>query len=432
MRILVLSLETWRDDTNGGNVLSNIFSEFNAEFAQVYCSSGIPQNKLCKKYFQMTDGMAIQNILHHTPMGKKFYLSESVKNDELSGDVKISKLKKIASCETMRVARQMVWGLSNYKNEQLDRFVLDFNPDIIFAPCYGVTYMLSLTRHIAKIIKKPIISYISDDSYSFRQVRFSPVFWLNRLVIRSAIKKTWGLYQLIYTMTEEQKNYMERLGKPVKILCKSGEFKALKIEKSIHNPIRFIYAGGIYLNRWKTLMLLVSCMRKINSSEIKCVLDIYTGNALNKRALAILNDGVTSRVHGTIPYDQLMEEYHNSDVALHVEGLDIKNRLLVRMSFSTKILDCLDSSCAVMAICDKKQGGFYYLKQEDAAICVSNEDEILKALEEICSNPEILLEYRNKAVECGKRNHYKEKISNGLKEDFKAVLDNENRVDKLL
>ena len=64
MRILVLSKEAWRDDQNGGNVLSNIFSGFHAEFAQITCAAAKPSNSLCKKYFQMTDSMMMDYCRH--------------------------------------------------------------------------------------------------------------------------------------------------------------------------------------------------------------------------------------------------------------------------------------------------------------------------------------------------------------------------------
>ena len=70
MKVLVLSAEVWRDDKNGGNVLSNIFEGLDAEFAQVYCNPGEPDNFLCKRYYQMTDGMVVRNILKREKMGK--------------------------------------------------------------------------------------------------------------------------------------------------------------------------------------------------------------------------------------------------------------------------------------------------------------------------------------------------------------------------
>ena len=113
--------------------------------------------------------------------------------------------------------------------------------------------------------------------------------------------------------------------------------------------------------------------------------------------------------------------YQNSDIALHVESFDIKNKLLVRMSFSTKIVDCLSSGCAVMAVCDEKQGGIDYLKKEDAAICISNLDEIQKKLAEIVKDNEIIYKYKKKAEECCLRNHNVSQIEDMIKKDFESL-----------
>ena len=231
MKILILSLETWKNDTNGGNVLSNLFENFDAEYAQIYCSAGMPQNNICKKYFQMTDAMAIKNIVKKENMGQEIIIDNFKINNELDIDNTINKIKNKGNFGFLRVFRQIVWALSNYKNERLKKFILDFNPDIIFAPCYGSTYMLSLTRYVAKLTNKPVISYISDDFYSFKQINLSPVFWINRLIIRKKVRQTWKYYSLIYTMTDTQKEVMSKLGKPIKILKKSGTFNKYNEKK---------------------------------------------------------------------------------------------------------------------------------------------------------------------------------------------------------
>ena len=60
MNILVISYEAWRETNNGGNVLSNIFSAFpNENIAQIYCSGELPENGICKKYFQISDSMLL-------------------------------------------------------------------------------------------------------------------------------------------------------------------------------------------------------------------------------------------------------------------------------------------------------------------------------------------------------------------------------------
>ena len=61
MRILIIADEVWNDSIHGNNVLTNWFEDFPAEFAEIYCSPGIPKNSICKKYFQITDKGVIYN-----------------------------------------------------------------------------------------------------------------------------------------------------------------------------------------------------------------------------------------------------------------------------------------------------------------------------------------------------------------------------------
>ena len=72
MKVLILSAEVWQDGTNGGNVLSNIFSDMNFELAQVYCNPGVPENNCCTRYYQMTDSMVLHSFLRHKPIGNAF------------------------------------------------------------------------------------------------------------------------------------------------------------------------------------------------------------------------------------------------------------------------------------------------------------------------------------------------------------------------
>ena len=82
MKVLIISAEVWQDGRNGGNVLSNIFGNSDWEFAQIYCNPGTPQNSICKKYYQMTDGMVLRNFFLHKPIGNEFVLKDSFLDNE--------------------------------------------------------------------------------------------------------------------------------------------------------------------------------------------------------------------------------------------------------------------------------------------------------------------------------------------------------------
>lgn len=424
MKVLVISAEVWQDGTNGGNVLSNIFCDTGFEFAQIYCNPGEPQNNLCTHYYQMTDSMVLRNLLTRKPIGRQFDLqSQKGEQEEMAAaerpNKKFYKFFHNHRFGIFYLARNIAWNCSNWKNDNLRQFIIQYDPDIIFAPCYGNKFMLRLTRYAAELTGKKVISYISDDSYTLKQFNLSPLYWLNRFSVRHQLRKTFPYYSLVYTMTETQKVQCERdFGANMKILLKSVPNDEIPDKNNVGMPIRVVYAGGIYLNRWQTLAAVADAIRKINKNSKKMQLDIYTANEVSKKINALLNDGESSFIHSSVSQKELRDIYRKSDIALHVESFDLKNRLAVRMSFSTKITDCLCSGCAVMAICDAKQGGYVYLQNEDAAICISNRTEIDNTFMGICKKPIIIMDYANKAKKCCQNNHDRRRNSQMIMDDF--------------
>lgn len=420
MRILIVSYESWRETNNGGNVLSNIFESFSdAEFAQVYCSGELPQNSLCKKYYQISDLMLLNKTkgirLEERDYSIERITSEIVPENNIKN--RIPNLFRNASL----LAREVLWQIFNWKTSDLVAFVKDFNPDIIFAPCYSYFHVSQLALYIKHVANCPMISYISDDNYSLNQFNYWPSFIINRLITRKWIRRLFSESSLIYTMTELQKKEYENIfHRPMKILCKSADFRMRN--KEIEYPIQFVYAGGLYLNRWKVLAKLAESIKKINDNQVKAQLHIYSSSLLNKRQMLYLNDGNNIVFHSLISYYELMEQYRKSDVAVLVESFDRKNRLITRLSFSTKIIDCLNSGCAIMAIGPASQAGIAYLRENNSAICVDNIKKINSAINTIIENNSVISDYAHKAYILGAKNHNKCVIQEGIKKDFINVL----------
>ena len=417
MKILIISKEAWRDEQSGGNVLSNLFKDFDAEFAQIYCNEREPNNTICKRYYQITDRMMVNSIFRKKKAGQ--YLKyDNAPHTPIRGKESFSGAKRWAG-EFVRIGREIAWWWGRWNEDEIISFAQEFSPDIIFAPCYGNHYMQRLTKLVHQHIQVSVISYISDDFYTNKQLRISPFYWINHFLLRYHTRAIFKHYSLVYTMTDEQKEQCEHdFHANMKVLRKSGSFDTTFRKKIVGHPIKFVFAGGIYLNRWKTLKLLADAMRKINQIDLHMTLDIYTNTTITPKMRKAIDDGKTSKVHNVVSTAQLQEIYHKSDVALHVESFDLTDRFIVRKSFPGKIVDCLDSGCAVMAICDKKQAGFAYLKKDDAAICISEPSDILPVLQKISNNPEMLISYQHKAFHLGKENHRKEDINKMLKDDF--------------
>jgi hypothetical protein len=117
-----------------------------------------------------------------------------------------------------------------------------------------------------------------------------------------------------------------------------------------------------------------------------------------------------------------MERYRRADIAIHAEAFDLKNRLITRLSFSTKIIDCMSSGCAILAVGPEGQAGLSYLRENDAAVCVSDTKALHGAIAELVEHREQIAIYARKACELGRRNHDRSKIEEELRRDFEQIV----------
>ena len=420
MKILIVSYELWDGVTNGGNVLSNIFEGYDAEFAQIFCVSGTPYNKVCKRYFQISDKM----IMRREKLGKELIFDDYPAN--IDGANPRGDVRKTVTYfrSSLMLLREMAWGVSKWKTKELEKFILDFKPDIIFAPCNPIPHVLKIQRYAKEIAKCPMVSYVYDDIYSLKKFSLSPVFWLNHFINRRHIRRVFKDYDFVFTMTEKQKSEYEKyLKRPMGVLCKSGSFESAPMT-NITYPIRLIYAGGVYINRWKVLEKVKKALANINKNGKKAELHIYTANQVSKRQKNAMADNENSFLHPAVSTEELKEFYKNSHIALHVESFDLKNRLATRLSFSTKIVDCLESGCAVVAIGPKGQAGIEYLNENELAICINCKKDISCRIEWLIINPSLVEEASKKVLEVGNYNHSKYENFQKLNEVFHNLTKN--------
>ena len=445
VKVLLLVAEPWRKDDSGGNTIDNFFSGMdNIEFAQVYCSELLPDNNCCSKYYQITDSEVIKKFITHQEVGRRLeseYL-ESKEYIDIARQPKsqqsvlskiLKRIKKLRP-EILITIKKLLWYYSNWKTEGLEAFIKNFDADVIYAPCYASPFQLALTRYVKELTGLKIVTWSADDCYSLRHFSLDPFFWINRFWNRHCLRKTYPYYDEFYSISEEEVEELEPIvnklrekrGRteaektPVKIgiLRKGVVVPETFIGRDVHKPIRFIYAGGLYLNRDKSLIEIANTLRKINRQEILVELHIYTGTQLSDKNAMLLNDGRSVYNHGLIKAEELSKIYQHCDVAIHCESFDLKYRLMTRLSFSTKIIDCFQSGCAILAIAWENHTGIKCLMREDAAICVTSVKEIERTVTRIIENPELIKEYALKAYECEKRNHRIEDVQKKLRDAF--------------
>lgn len=430
MKILLITAEEWNDYVYGNGVLTNWFSGFNAEFAQIYTNPSLPNNKICHRYFQIDERQMVRSIFTAHRAGKvienfelKEYQDMSKTNAQRQGIYGWFKKMSLCVHTPVMILLDLIWSLGKYDKRGLEKFIKDFNPDIIFCPQLGTPKMWRLERLVHRITNTPIVVFTGDDEASYRQTSYSPLFWLRRWYCHRDMKRTVGIFSYYFMHSAEQaQDYFKEYGVSTSTLYKCGDFPETLEFKAVGNPIRLVYAGRLYCNRWKTLAEIGKALRIINMNGERMVLDVYTQEELTseqKRALCLEN---SVYVKGSVNSIQLKEIYRNADIALHVESMDKKNRLATRVSFSTKIIDLMASTCAIFAVCWHQHCGYQYLLDKDAAFCVDDYSCILPKLQQIVDNPALIQKYAQKAFNCGIQNHSRKKIQKQIRDKFEEVI----------
>lgn len=429
IKVLIVSRGVWRDDNNSGNTLTNLFANFDSNnIANIYCSPQYPDNKVCKKYFQINDRMLINNIIKpRQTVGKVFDITTD--GAEKNSEKLVLKEKNIYDFLRMHrltifyTIREAIWKTGRWKNHKLDKFIEGFDPDIIFAPLYDSHYMNRLDRYIKEKTRKKMVTFITDDLYTYKQFSLSPFFWINRFFLRRNIRKTIKVNNEVYIMAPKQKEeYDQIFNINSKILYKGGNFNIFSHKKKqVNSPIKLVFAGNVFSGRWKSLAKIGEAIKKINEYNVKAQLYIYTQNPISKKMRTALDIPKSVFLMGGISYSEIKKILLGADIVVHVESLELKYKLLTRLSFSTKLVDYFESGRCIFAVGWREASSIDYLIKNDAAIVVGDLKNIEVSLRKLIDNPQLILDYGRKAWECGKRNHQIEVIRGNLYKDLYSL-----------
>lgn len=420
MKILVMSGTPWNDNNSFGNSYSNIFKGIDGiEFANISFGRYLEQtdSEIVSKSFQVTTKMLVKNLLKKScKVGVEGYISpeeSTAQNIEQTSALKFAKKRR---WQILFWVNDLLWKIGRWKTPELDKFIDDFNPDLIFQPVYYGAHMNRLVRYVKKRTGVPMLGYISDDCYTLKRFSLSPLFWIDRLIKRRGVKRTIESCEILYVISEIQRQEYEKLfTPPCKILTKCEDFSADAPDWELSkDKIKMVYAGNIGKGRGKSLELISEAVEKLNQEGIEVEFDIYTRSPLDEN---IFNH-VGTKLCGASSYAEIFKIQKNADIMVHAEGLSLKDRLEVHQSFSTKLVDFFKLGKCIFAVGSYDQAFAKHLIDNDAAVVADSKEKVYIKLKELLNNPQSIIDYGKKAYECGKKNHSKESIQQMLRDDL--------------
>ena len=422
MKVLFISASPLKNEISIGNTFINLFGDMeDVEMASVCTRTGAPDPKV-SRCFCITEKMIINNLVKKTPVGVEININRD--NDVAQINEKSINFAKKYRFTAFFWLQNLVWKLGNWKSKELENFIKDFDPDIIFTVHSNLVYLNNLILHIKKITGKKLVVYAWDNNYSLKRFMLSPLRWIKHFLDRASMRKVIKKADLFYVISDVQKNdYQKAFKKECKVLTKSADFtKEPYLKAEYNSPLQLVYTGNIGLNRWKSLEHIANVLEKINENGVKSQLRIYTGNTVTDKIDKALNKGHSSFVMGSVSADKVKEIQNDADMLVHIEPLDLKNKLYVRQSFSTKIVDYLAAARPILAFGPKDVASIDHFVKNNCAIVADNEDELHGKLCEVIHDEHKLNKLSLSAFECGRRSHNKNDIDKMLKEDFEHLL----------
>ena len=378
MRILILSRTPWRKDNSFGNTYSNLFGYMqDAEIANIYLGDGLPDGDISTviSYYRISEKQIVQRLMHFNT-GKRVgeevnpQYEKEKSNDHY--DQSFSEIKR-KRWNIFFVLREIIWRFGKVDYDGLTEYVKAFDPDIIFLSFYYAAYVDRIALHIKKKMNIPMVLEAAVDIYSMKQISFDPVYWVNRLYIRSMIRKTVRRSEKLYVISEYMKtDYEKMLSIPCSVLYKSPDLSRKKFDyspKGNDEPLTFLYTGNISSGRWKSLGILGKTLKDAGLGE----LDIYTPTPMTDR----IRQGLKfCNVHPPVSAAEVVNLQNEADVLVHAESFSLRDKLEVRYSISTKVMDYISDQRCILAIGPRDIASMSFLNERGLALCAFCVEEI--------------------------------------------------------
>lgn len=417
MKILVISRNAW-DDTNAiGNTLSNFFAGIdNVEFASIYFRSAKPNNALCRRYYHTSEMEVLKNWFAPGNIGKQFLVDETEKSvDHVAGEKKEKKLIRFIHKHGVNVAYKLsdhIWYSKKWINGNLRDFIESFSPDLIFtfvksAPQYYLTI-----RYLRENFDIPLLSWIADDEYTglAQKKAHTEIENLKYILKESAV--VWGC-------SKEICDYYNSLFACEATPLYKGCDLTTPVKEAVNDPIKMVYAGNLLYGRLDIVQQIADVLETYGS---KISFEIYSNTTLTAAERSWFDQKSRTKYMGRKDYEIIKQQLSMADIVLHAESFDDAQILKTKYSFSTKIIDCLQSGSVLLAIGPKEIASIRYIQRIPGAYVISDIAKMREELIAVLNDSANFCRRANQMREFAKKYHEKAGNSRELEAVMKKIV----------
>ena len=425
-RLLVSSIDVW-NNTSGSDTFTNLLSGYNPKkVANIYFRSGVPTSTAATSYFYICENSVIKSIFRQSEQ-TGWCVEKNVNADgrkEMECNISIEK-SRYAFFSKHRLwlfvfARELLWKLGNWKSPELERFVQEFDPEVLFFPVESYIHFNRVNRYLIEKTKVPAIAYIWDDNFTYKGSK-NVGFLIHRFFLRRSVKKLVDKVQKVFVINSKmQREFKDCYGIDAEILTKGANIAAYSNSKESSAPLKMVYTGKMLYGRLETIQMISEILDEVNQNGIKISFEIYSGTQLNEyEKQSLTRKGV--HFCGSVTQEKVAAIQAEADILLLAEAISGKHVYDARLSFSTKVVDYLAAGKCIVAVGPRDIASIEYLTDENAALTASNREEILDLFKNQL-NVAVVREYGVRARNLAIEKHNIKDVQKHLYDSFASVL----------
>ncbi|MBE7081634.1 MAG: glycosyltransferase family 4 protein [Clostridiales bacterium] len=375
-KVLIISNGALSDSDSNGRTVANLFGTYDKDKLAQFCVYGNPDFSKCDNYYKVTDKDALKSLLTLKQCGGKVEKRQSEEN------IASTNLPKKRKTPLKILLREFAWKFGRWKGKKLNKWIHDFNPEVVFINLADNCFTINLAIKVAKKYKIPVVAFSTEDYY-FKKENYltnkpSLLYKILSHNLRKAYKRLEKYCVKCFLNTSLLKDlYANEFAFECDCsYCKSSMEYKPKFKVKENGDIKVSYLGNLGLNRHKALIEIGEALNQINSN-IK--LDIY-GKTNNASIEEELNNCNGINYKGFVSYEQVTKIIYESDLLIHAEYSTVENNHDLKYAFSTKIADSVCSGTPLFAYANESLALSKFLIDNGCAFFESNKEELENAL----------------------------------------------------
>jgi glycosyltransferase involved in cell wall biosynthesis len=429
-RVLIINCEPLNPKTATGLTMMSLFRGWPKEqLAQFYTHPVIPDSTACVN----TKRISIRpiNILS---AGETIFSNQS--DDNHNKWNRKPAIFKVSECSGIKAGfqyrnkdkvqarlKQLAFLMPYNVSNVLLSWIKKFKPDLIYSMLYDIDIM-SFVIKLSDLFKLPIVPHFMDDwptTLRERNVfyRFLSPFLdlkLEEVLKRSPIGMVIGDAMSI----EFEKRYHRDM---IPFMhCIEPEVLEQQQRGSHYErkTVRFIYIGGLHLNRWKSLQEIGIAMSDLATEGVKAECLIYTHPNDVKKYEKVLTIPPVMKIEGSLDHDEVHRTQLGADCLIHVESFDSWDISFTQLSVSSKLPEYLASGRAIFAYGPREVASIKYINEIGCGFIVGKKDpQLLKQkIREAATFPDLRSKLGDSAIAAAKSRHDARK----QREEFQKAL----------